>query len=122
MADAHEELARVRAVEELLEGCRGRGKPFDHMLAAAQLAPAYSPNGTKRLIRHDLDGGLLDPDGRCQECGAAVPVPEVRMEPGPGFQPQGTDDDPVSSAINTPRRLLEPIVTARTPARGRGRE
>ncbi|MFF3950063.1 winged helix-turn-helix transcriptional regulator [Streptomyces sp. NPDC001902] len=82
----------------------------------------YSPNGTKRLIRHDLDGGLLDPDGRCQECGAAVPVPEIRMEPGPGFQPQGTDDDPVSSAINTPRRLLEPIVTARTPARGRGRD
>ncbi|MFD4598251.1 winged helix-turn-helix transcriptional regulator [Streptomyces sp. NPDC058464] len=72
----------------------------------------YSPNGVKRLLRHDLDGGLLDPEGRCRDCGAAVPVPEIRAEPGPGFRPGATDGDPVSDAINTPRRLLEPITTA----------
>ncbi|MEW2492555.1 helix-turn-helix domain-containing protein [Streptomyces nodosus] len=75
----------------------------------------YSPTGVTRLLRHDLDGGVLDRDGYCRECGSAVPVPEIRIEPGPGFQPAGSEDDPVSSALNAPRRLLEPIVTARTP-------
>ena len=75
----------------------------------------YSPNGVKRLLRHDLDGGLLDPDGRCRECGSAVPVPEIRSEPGPGYRPTGGVGDPVSDAINTPRRLLQPIAPA--PAR-----
>ncbi|WP_211118023.1 hypothetical protein HEP85_18970 [Streptomyces sp. RPA4-2] len=75
----------------------------------------YSPNGVKRVLRHDLDGGLLDRDGRCRDCGSAVPVPEIRVEPGPGFQPTGTEVDPVSGAINTPRRLLEPIATAHNP-------
>ncbi|MEU9345571.1 helix-turn-helix domain-containing protein [Streptomyces sp. NPDC048278] len=74
----------------------------------------YSPNGVKRLLRHDLDGGLLDPDGRCRECGSAVPVPEIRSEPGPGHRPAGGAGDPVSDAINTPRRLLEPIAPAPT--------
>ncbi|MFD3927854.1 winged helix-turn-helix transcriptional regulator [Streptomyces sp. NPDC058614] len=75
----------------------------------------YSPNGTKRVLRHDLDGGLLDHDGHCRDCGSAVPVPEIRIEPGPGFHSAGPEVDPVSNAINTPRRLLEPIATARTP-------
>lgn len=47
----------------------------------------YSPNGMKRVLRHDLDGGLLDHDGHCRDCGSAVPVPEIRIEPGPGFPP-----------------------------------
>ncbi|WP_393081377.1 hypothetical protein [Streptomyces sp. LN704] len=75
----------------------------------------YSPNGAKRVLRHDLDGGPLDPDGRCRDCGSAVPVPDIRVEPGPGFQPTDTEVDPVSGAINTPRRLLEPIATAHNP-------
>ncbi|MEU8632215.1 helix-turn-helix domain-containing protein [Amycolatopsis sp. NPDC048633] len=69
----------------------------------------YSPAGEKRTTRHDEDGGRLDADGRCAECGALVPVPEIRIEPGPGHQPQPGAADPVSAAINTPRRLLEPI-------------
>src|ERR1700754_4403550 len=32
----------------------------------------YSPAGVKRTLRHDQDGGLLDRDGRCQDCGATV--------------------------------------------------
>ncbi|MFE2883527.1 winged helix-turn-helix transcriptional regulator [Streptomyces sp. NPDC059272] len=74
----------------------------------------YSPAGVKRLLRHDLDGGVLDGDGRCGECGAVVPVQEIRSEPGPGYRSAGTESDPISSAINTPRRLLEPIVTGRS--------
>ncbi|MEV0382681.1 helix-turn-helix domain-containing protein [Nonomuraea sp. NPDC050643] len=71
----------------------------------------YSPSGVKRAERHDRDGGLLDHEGRCQDCGSVVPVPEIRIEPGPGFDPDDFDRDPVSDAINTPRRLLEPITT-----------
>lgn len=69
----------------------------------------YSPAGVKRGLRHDPDGGLIGPAGRCQACRLMVPVPEIRIEPGPGFEPAASDPDPVSSAINTPRRLLEPI-------------
>lgn len=76
----------------------------------------YSPaEGVQRLRRHDRDGGLLDREGRCPECGLSVPVPEIRLEPGPGLKAPGDDLDPVSSAINTPRRLLEPIRTPDTP-------
>jgi len=74
----------------------------------------YSPAGAKRTVRHDEDGGLLDPDGRCRECGRVVPVPEIRIEPGPGFTDEPTAPDPVSAAMNTPRRLLEPITPSRT--------
>ena len=77
----------------------------------------YSPHGAKRVLRHGLDDGLLDPDGRCRDCGSTVPVPEIRIEPGPGFQAPDREGDPVSSAINAPRRLLDPIVTAPTPGR-----
>jgi DNA-binding HxlR family transcriptional regulator len=74
----------------------------------------YSPSGAKRTVRHDQDGGLLDPEGRCQECGLAVPVPEIRIEPGPGFDLTEAGNDPLSNAIKSPRRLLEPIMTPRT--------
>lgn len=74
----------------------------------------YSPSGVKRAMRHDQDGGLLDHEGRCELCGRIASVPEIRVEPGPGYEPTGAALDPVSTAINTPRRLLEPITTPRT--------
>ncbi|SNT30283.1 transcriptional regulator, HxlR family [Streptosporangium subroseum] len=74
----------------------------------------YSPAGVQRAERHDRDGGLLDHGGRCEDCGLVVPVPEIRIEPGPGFDPTSSAHDPVSNAINTPRRLLEPIEAGRT--------
>ncbi|WP_328616822.1 helix-turn-helix transcriptional regulator [Amycolatopsis sp. NBC_00355] len=73
----------------------------------------YSPAGVKRAVRHDADGGLLDHDGRCQDCGEVVPVPDIRIEPGPGYEPSGAVPDPLSAAINTPHRLLEPVTAAR---------
>ncbi|MEU3985376.1 helix-turn-helix domain-containing protein [Streptomyces sp. NPDC026672] len=75
----------------------------------------YSPAGAMRVMIHDVDGGALDREGRCQECGSVAPVPEVRVEPGPGFDRTAPGGDPVSSAMNTPRRLLEPITPS--PAR-----
>lgn len=73
----------------------------------------YSPAGAKRVLHHDQDGGAIGPDGRCAECGLAVQVPDIRIGPGPGFDAPDSALDPVSDAINTPRRLLEPIVTLR---------
>lgn len=72
----------------------------------------YSPAGVKRALRHDHDSGPLDQDGRCQDCGSVVPVPEIRIEPGPGFAAPKSKSDPVSRAMNTPRRLLDPITTS----------
>jgi DNA-binding HxlR family transcriptional regulator len=69
----------------------------------------YSPAGARRAMSHDSDEGVLDPEGRCANCGQVVPVPDIRIEPGPGYEPAGTDDDPLATAINTPRRLLAPI-------------
>jgi DNA-binding HxlR family transcriptional regulator len=74
----------------------------------------YSPAGVKRALHHDRDGGLLDHDGRCRRCGSDVPVPEIRIEPGPGFTPGDSAPDRVSAALNTPRRLLEPLSPPRT--------
>lgn len=73
----------------------------------------YSPGGVKRAVHHDLDGGPIDREGRCQDCGLVVPVSEIGIEPGPGFESTGAVLDPVSAAINTPRRLLEPITASR---------
>ena len=76
----------------------------------------YSPGGAaRRAMHHDQDGGLLDREGRCLTCGQAVPVQEIRTEPGPGYEPAGTAHDPVSRAISTPRRLLQPITTSPAP-------
>ncbi|MEU7766704.1 helix-turn-helix domain-containing protein [Nocardia sp. NPDC049190] len=72
----------------------------------------YSPTGVKRALRHDEDGGLLDHEGRCGQCDSVVAVPEIRIEPGPGFEPANSEADPVSAILNTPRRLLAPITTS----------
>ena len=69
----------------------------------------YSPAGAKRALYHDSDDGPLDQDGRCEQCGEIVPVPEIRIEPGPGYRRGDTESDRVSALLNTPRRLLEPL-------------
>ncbi|MFF0286833.1 hypothetical protein [Streptomyces sp. NPDC005262] len=46
-ADPDEQLACVCAVEELAERRRGRGQPFDHVLAAVELPPHSS--GTRSV-------------------------------------------------------------------------
>ncbi|WP_133901807.1 winged helix-turn-helix transcriptional regulator [Actinophytocola oryzae] len=71
----------------------------------------YSPAGARRAMRHDEDGAPLDGEGRCRDCDVVVPVQEIRTEPGPGFEPPRSAPDPVSGAMNSPRRLLEPITT-----------
>ncbi|MFG2791775.1 winged helix-turn-helix transcriptional regulator [Streptomyces sp. NPDC048419] len=78
----------------------------------------YSPAGAKRSFRHERDGGLLDHEGRCEDCGLVVPVPEILHEPGPGFEPApGSGRHRVAEATSTPRRLLEPILTSHARSR-----
>lgn len=58
-----------------------------------------------RTFHHADCGARLDAAGACPGCGS-VAVEDVEMRPGPG--PKRTD--PVSQAMNRPKRLLEPIV------------
>jgi DNA-binding HxlR family transcriptional regulator len=71
----------------------------------------YSPAGPKRVLRHNVDDGLLDTEGRCAVCGERVPLTDTRVESGPGFEPESLSIDSVSTALNKPRRLLEPLST-----------
>jgi DNA-binding HxlR family transcriptional regulator len=72
----------------------------------------YSPAGVRRSAFHDPDDGAIGADGRCVTCAAAVPVAEIRLEPGPGFVAARAGTSRIAAAINTPRRLLEPIRTS----------
>jgi DNA-binding HxlR family transcriptional regulator len=76
---------------------------------------SYSPDGVKRALRHDADNGLIDADNHCQTCGGLVSVPDIRIEPGPGYKRTDAELDPVSAQISQPRRLLEPVTVGRAP-------
>ncbi|MFJ5263607.1 winged helix-turn-helix transcriptional regulator [Streptomyces sp. NPDC088387] len=60
-----------------------------------------------RVFRHADCGTELGSYGECPTCGTVVPVPDVEMTPGPGLDPDPAD--PVSRALLTPKRLLQPI-------------
>jgi DNA-binding HxlR family transcriptional regulator len=67
----------------------------------------YSAQGPPRIFRHAADLGDVRPDGVCARCGAAVPVADLEVLPGPGIGPSA--DDVVTAALAGPHRLLEPI-------------
>ncbi len=73
-----------------------------------------SPAGPKRVFTHvgctDPDGhaATLGPTGACTACGAVPPPGDLEMRPGPGADPT-LRSDPVSVALRTPHRLLEPL-------------
>jgi DNA-binding HxlR family transcriptional regulator len=69
----------------------------------------YAPRGPRRVFTHEVDGGVLGGDGRCEICGELVGVGDTVVQPGPGFDPAQRRDDPVTEAMGQPRRLLEPL-------------
>ncbi|GIG90766.1 winged helix-turn-helix transcriptional regulator [Plantactinospora endophytica] len=64
--------------------------------------------GPRRLFAHATCDTLLEPTGTCGRCGRLVPPEEIEVRPGPGAQ-SDLRDDPVTQALRTPRRLLEPL-------------
>jgi DNA-binding HxlR family transcriptional regulator len=69
----------------------------------------YSQTGPRRVFRHAADDGIVTPDGVCADCGAAVGSADLVVVPGPGLTAIPAKEDPVSVALSTPRRLLEPL-------------
>ncbi|WP_406281586.1 winged helix-turn-helix transcriptional regulator [Embleya sp. NBC_00896] len=62
-----------------------------------------------RLFRHLGCGGAVDPNGVCATCGAPAAPGETEVAPGPGANTLHRDD-PVTRAMRTPHRLLEPLL------------
>jgi DNA-binding HxlR family transcriptional regulator len=68
----------------------------------------YSAQGPSRLFLHAADGGAVSGEGACAACGAAVPVRELMVAPGPGLADR-PDPDPVTRALAQPHPMLDPI-------------
>jgi DNA-binding HxlR family transcriptional regulator len=69
----------------------------------------YSEAGPRRVFRHAGDNGDVPPDGVCEACGDVVDSADLVVAPGPGLAAIPAKADPVSVALNTPHRLLEPL-------------
>ena len=69
----------------------------------------YAVAGPRRRFRHVTDGEPIDGTGLCTGCGAAVPVEDILVVPGPGLEPPSDDADPVTVALAQPHRMLLPL-------------
>jgi DNA-binding HxlR family transcriptional regulator len=69
----------------------------------------FAPDGPRREFWHAADGGVLDRDDRCVECGAVIGVADTVVAPGPGLGPSGDVADPVTVALRRPHRLLRAL-------------
>lgn len=63
--------------------------------------------GRRRDFRHAECAARLDQAGRCPACDVNVPPQDVEMRPGPGAG--SVPQDPVSRALMTTHKLLEPL-------------
>lgn len=63
--------------------------------------------GARRTFHHVDCGRRLDALGGCPRCGRTVAASDVEVRPGPGLREHAAD--PVSVALRTPHRLLEPL-------------
>lgn len=61
----------------------------------------------RRLFAHAACGTDLEAAGRCPRCQLTPDADAVEMRPGPGASHLRTD--PISSALQEPRTLLEPL-------------
>lgn len=66
--------------------------------------------GPRRRFLHAADEGGLDANGICAVCRELVEVPDILMVPGAPADQGAGDPNPVSAALDVPRRLLEPLV------------
>jgi DNA-binding HxlR family transcriptional regulator len=61
-----------------------------------------------RIFQHAACGTRIGPDGTCAACGRHVRPEELEIHAGPGVRRR---TDPVSLALRSPHRLLDPIRT-----------
>jgi DNA-binding HxlR family transcriptional regulator len=64
--------------------------------------------GPIRLFAHASCGTDLAHDGVCPACDVAPPPADIETRPG-GGTPRVVREDPVSVALRTPHRLLQPL-------------
>lgn len=69
----------------------------------------YSEGGPRRVFHHAADGGAVNGDGTCAVCDQAVAVQDLLVAPGPGLATRPGGADPVSTALASPHRLLDPV-------------
>ncbi len=69
----------------------------------------YAPAGPRRVLWHAADEAPIDAAGHCTRCGAAVGPADTVMAPGPGLAATAAAHDPVTVALGSPHRLLEPL-------------
>lgn len=68
--------------------------------------------GPRRIFLHAADEGRMDGNGICATCGELVAVPDILMLPGVLGGPADDEHNPVTEALDVPRRLLEPLLPA----------
>ena len=116
-----ERLASLTA-DGVLAGCPGSHGHDEYVLTGKGLTlwpvlrsllawgdEYYSEAGPRRVFQHAADGGGVDAAGTCASCGGAVPVRDLLVAPGPGLATRPGGPDPVSAALASPHRLLEPV-------------
>lgn len=69
-----------------------------------QMQSAHAP---RRIFSHIECGSDLDSSGLCPACGIAPRPDDLEMRPGPGMSKRR--QDPISIALRSPRRMLEPL-------------
>lgn len=71
-------------------------------------AEHLSPSGPTRVFAHASCGAPIGRTGVCPDCGEYAEPDELEVRPGPGAG-RPYRDDPVSRALRTPHRILEPL-------------
>lgn len=69
----------------------------------------YSTDGPRRVFQHADDDGALDEFGVCAACGRPVTAQDTVIAPGPGLATSAPRTDPVTVALASAHRLLEPL-------------
>ena len=80
------------------------------VFALMEWGAAGSAQGRTRLLRHVGCGTDVDASGRCPDCGDVPPVADLEIRPAPASLPHRRRTDPVSVALLSPHRMLEPLV------------
>jgi DNA-binding HxlR family transcriptional regulator len=77
------------------------------LYALTRWGEMQSVRGPRRIFSHVECGSDLDSSGLCPACGIMPRPDSLEMRPGPGIS--NWRRDPVSIALRSPRRILEPL-------------